>query len=192
MSPWTPRARVAHRSFCACLGGVSLCGILGFITPESQNTLAIVEGRSKRQGGGLLVEAGLGNSDRIIKIVGDCKVSSGNISAPWRVKAITCTTSESEFAQGRVERRKGMIAGSLADRVFVFYKGTWPSTTPQIPRTFFGGSTWGDVWRNVPVLAHHELARCPIDAKRLIFGDLWASQASATSRLIIMVGLIKS
>ena len=57
--PWTARARIAHSPFCTCLGGVSECGILGFITPESQNTLAIVEGRSKTQGGGLLVEAGL-------------------------------------------------------------------------------------------------------------------------------------
>jgi len=150
-----------------------------FVTPENQNFLAILSGSNKRPGSGLLTEAGLGNNQDIINLVrkasgkhGDADPDGASLAA-WRVKTFSVNVNEDSFWGGRVKQRRG-ISGSLNQTLFFFYRGSWPNGLPKEGRAFFGGTTWGDTWSNVPAPAVSQLPLISIETKQQLFQEVWA------------------
>lgn len=58
------------------------------VTPENQNVIAVFDGRGKRSGAGLLVEAGLASAEEIIGLVKKLKSDT-----PFRVKTVALASS---------------------------------------------------------------------------------------------------
>ena len=77
-----------------------------------------------------------------------------NRDAKWRVKTIRMY-----FAHA-MGGKKG-VSGILSESVYIFYKGSWPSRLPAKARKMFGGSTWDDAWRDVPIHVRDECTQIP-------------------------------
>ena len=146
------------------------------ITSENQNVAAVLSGFNKRTSSGLLTEAGLTNANEMIQLVKKNAEKPGGESCPsvpWRVKSLTLNMEEDSFMADRISHRKG-TGGSLTQTLFFFYRGTWPNALPKEARGWFGGSTWGDVWKDVKAPIVKTLPKIRIEAKRKIFADAWA------------------
>ena len=107
-----------------------------FITSENRSYAVVLCGRSNRAGGGVSVEAGLALEDKVLKTI----VEKGKGSAPWRVKKLTIKY------QGPSDLNKVLrgVGGTLTERIFLFYRGNWPSELVPKLRDNFGGSTWDE------------------------------------------------
>ena len=137
------------------------------VTAESENYIAVFPGRTKRQGAGLSVEAGLFTETQIIELV---RVSG----KAWRTKRATIV-----YKNATADRIRG-IHGVLQEAALLFYRGAWASRIMPVPRVHCEGSTWDDVWMNATPCTLEDLPRVPYAVKVAVLRDTaWSSMLKA-------------
>ena len=137
------------------------------ITPESESYAAVLIGKTSRQGAGIAMELGLSTQMNIVNAMKEKSKGS------FRAKAIRMIKKRS----GPVSRRG--VAGILSDCLLLFYKGSWPSKMTPKDRVCFGGSTWDDLWQDVPDCGPMPQCMVPAPLKAIVFDDIWSSRVDA-------------
>ena len=84
------------------------------VTADNEHYVCVLVGRARRQGSGLLGEAGLSAEQQVLQAF------IRQMDANWRVKkAHVCFTGTLKAAKG--------VCGVVTESLYFLYKGTWPS-----------------------------------------------------------------
>ena len=126
------------------------------VTADNEHYVCVLVGRARRQ----MVEAGPTAEQQVVQAFGNQRANT------WRVKKFQlCFTRASAAATG--------VSGVFSEHMYFFYKGMWPSTLVARPRESFGGTTWDDIWLEVPLFKHQEGIAIPYEAKEFIYEEVW-------------------
>ena len=135
------------------------------VTADNEGYPAVLIGKAARGGAGLLSEVGLATQVSVVNMMKEKSKGS------FRAKQIRLNYSR---ACGPVPARARGVSGTMSDTLYLFYKGTWPSKLELHPREKFGGTSWDDMWCDVPFCPNVDHCSVPQSIKKMVFEDVWA------------------
>ena len=142
------------------------------ITGASKSYAAVIVSQTRSGGSGLSAQAGLTGVAGVIDVfraeeAADRK--NGVQREPWQVKHFVAIQS------GSTQQLQRSVGGKLATSVLFFYRGEWPAKMKVRRRQHLTGTTWDDVFPDVPVVQTNALRSVPKSLQALIMADAWAA-----------------
>ena len=138
------------------------------VSATNESHICIMVGKSKRQGSGLLVEAGQKVTAEILDLVTEVE-KEVRPDAKLRVKSIQARSAP-------IAMKQSGISGSVTETVLYFWRGSWPSKQPARFRAQ-GGSTWDDVWF-APMAPVGAVLQVPYVIKSIVMEAPWLSMSA--------------
>ena len=136
------------------------------ITVENEGYAVVLLGKTCAYGRGIGWESGLALQNQIIEKMKE--KSKGT----FRCKHFTLNY---ERPTSKPQRARG-VGGTFTENAFFFFKGTWATGQIPKPREVFGGTTWDDVWQDVPQCPDMYHCAVPAVVRDLVFDDIWSAR----------------